>query len=291
MNEGIIISLNGGIYSVLSAGEIYECKARGIFRNIGVSPVPGDECFFSDGVISKIKTRKNLLLRPAVANVDNLCIVASTTEPAPNFKIIDMLTAECEIQGIEPIIIITKNDLKDGSDIIEIYEKSGYYTFSSNFKSKEIPQEFYEKIKNKINVFTGNSGAGKSTFLNMLCPNLDLATNEISQKLHRGRHTTRMTELFEFEGGFIADTPGFSSIDIKLSQNLDCDNLALGFRDFSDYIGKCKFRNCSHISEKGCAIIEAVNLGKIEKSRHESYKTMFNELKTVNPWEKKQKAK
>lgn len=285
--EGRIISLTGGLYTVISDGVKYECRARGKFRNINISPVPGDICTFENGVIEKTGERRSLLLRPPVANADILCIVVSTTLPVPNYKVIDSVAAEAQIQNIEPIFVITKQDLKCDSKISEIYKKCGFCVFVSDFENKTVPEGFVEKIAGKFTVFTGNSGVGKSTFLNMLVPELSLETNEVSKKLNRGKHTTRMINLFEYMGGFIADTPGFSSFDITLCNNISSKTLFYAFREFWPYEGRCRFNDCTHRMESGCALREAVERGDIPKSRYESYLEIYKKLDEIKPWMKK----
>jgi ribosome biogenesis GTPase len=268
--KGIIIKGIGGFYYVFCEedGLTYECKARGIFRRKGITPLAGDKAEFSvsqttgKGFLTVIEERKNSLVRPPVANIDNLFIVVSTTSPPPNLFVTDKMIATAEFMGIEPLIILTKIDLSCHLALLNTYKKSGFAVFSGDETEK-----IKSKISGKISAFCGNSGVGKSTLLNLLDDNLSQKTGGISHKLGRGRHTTREVELFRISGGLAADTPGFSDIDVKL----DADDAPQLFREFSDYIGECKFRDCRHLKEPDCAITAAVGEGDIAKSRYDSY--------------------
>lgn len=293
--NGILIKAISGFYYVEQNGNVYECKARGNFRNAKVSPVVGDIVKFSlidktHGVIEEICERKNLLLRPLVANIDKLFIVSAYSTPSPDTFMIDRLTALAVYNNIEPIIVFNKSDLGDFSSFYEIYSKSGFKTFVISAKDDVGIQALKNEIKNSVCAFSGNSGVGKSSILNALFSNLKLKTGEVSEKLGRGRHTTRHTEIFFVEdGGYVVDTPGFSTVDnnhdlydFKLS-------LANCFPEFVKYLNDCKFTSCSHTSEKGCAVLQAVCDGNIQKTRHESYVALMNELKDVTAWNTKQK--
>lgn len=288
--KGRITKGVGGLYTLYADGEFFKCKARGILRKNGVSPLVGDFAEFeSDGtgdyVITGITDRKNSLIRPAVANIDILFIVISSTDPMPNTFVIDKTIAVAEYKGIEPILIITKTDLAECDELAKIYRKAGIDVFVTNIKTHEGFSEIEKRINGKACTFTGNSGVGKSTLLNNLFPDLNLATSQTSAKLGRGRHTTRHVEMFLKAGGFIADTPGFSAVDIEQYDVILKDELQDCFREFREYIGNCKFTGCSHTSEKGCAVIEAVKLQKIAASRHENYVKLYNEVKNIKEWE------
>ncbi|MGN0173217.1 MAG: ribosome small subunit-dependent GTPase A [Acutalibacteraceae bacterium] len=290
MIQGIIIKALSGFYYVKTENGIIECKARGAFRNKNNSPLVGDNVIISvlennRGVIDEIAPRLNCLIRPPVANIDRLFIVVSTVHPAPNTFVIDKMIVSAEDKGIEPIIVINKSDLSAADEIADIYLKSGFKVFIvSAVKSKGVEQLF-PLFKDKLSVFCGNSGVGKSSLLNAIDSRFDISTADISEKLGRGRHTTRHVELYESHGGLIADTPGFSSIDMEKTALIKKENLQFCFREFEDYIGKCKFTSCSHTKEKGCAILQAVNEGKIPLSRIESYKKLYEDASKYKDWE------
>lgn len=282
----------GGFCYVRCGNEEFECKARGSFRKSGNSPVAGDRVRISvpdEGYcsIEEIFERKNRLKRPALANLDALVIVCSTVDPQPNFTVIDKMTAAAVNNGIEPIIAVSKNDIKNGDEIAEIYRKSGIEVFQFSPGAESEAESFRERLRGRVSAFTGNSGVGKSTLLNMLFPDLLLETGEISDKLGRGRHTTRAVELFERDGCYVADTPGFSTVDLQRYEMIDKDRLQYCFPEFSDYLGQCRFTSCSHTAEQGCAVLEALGEGKIAPTRHRSYVSMYNEVKDIKPWNMK----
>lgn len=289
--DGIIIKGIGGFYYVEAAdGIIYECKARGVFRKEKITPLAGDKVEISvdennKNSIDKIYERRNMFKRPPIANVDKLVIVSSVCDPRPNLLIIDRLTAVAVFKDVEPIIVFTKDDLQSTSEYIDIYNKVGFRTFAVSNKTGEGVEAVKEAVMGGTSVFTGNSGVGKSSLINRMYPHLSLETGEISKKLGRGRHTTRHVELFKTECGYIADTPGFSSLDFETNDLIKKDELASCFPDFSDYTDQCKFSTCAHINDKGCRLVEAVNDGVIAPSRHESYVTMYNEVKDIKDWQ------
>lgn len=288
--NGTIIKGIGGFYYVEAADEIYECKARGVFRKEKLSPLVGDKVTISinenaENTIDEIMPRKNALTRPPVVNIDNLIIVVSTVEPKPSTLVIDKLIAVAEHKNIEPIIVITKSDIASAQEIFDIYTLAGFKTIIVSNETKDGIDEVKAVLKNKISALTGNSGVGKTSLLNNLDETLALKTAQISKKLGRGRHTTRQAELYRVCDGFVVDTPGFSSFEIDKSDIILKDELAYCFRDFSDYIEKCKFYpSCTHTADKGCAVVEAVNEGKISKSRHNSYVQLYNEVKDIKEW-------
>lgn len=289
--DGIIIKGIGGFYYVEAAdGIIYECKARGVFRKEKITPLAGDKVKISvdennKNSIDKIYERRNMFKRPPIANVDKLVIVSSVCDPRPNLLIIDRLTAVAVYKNVEPIIVFTKNDLQSADEYIEIYKNAGFKTFAVSNETGEGIGEVKEVIENGVCVFTGNSGVGKSSLINRMYPDFALETGEISKKLGRGRHTTRHVELLKINNGYIADTPGFSSLDFETNDLIKKDELAFCFPDFSDYIDLCKFSTCAHVNDKGCRLIEAVNNGDVMRSRHESYVTMYNEVKDIKDWQ------
>lgn len=291
IKEGLIIKLLGGIYFVEASDVVYECKAKGVFRNRNLSPVCGDwvEIQITDGetpVISKVFDRKSLIIRPQLANLDYLVLVNSVCEPSPNLLLIDKFIAIAEYKGIEPVVVFTKTDKKSEEELVSIYKNVGISVFAVDNTTGQGCEELKEILSGKLSAFTGNTGVGKSSLLNNLFPDLNLDTGEISKKLGRGKHTTRHVELFKLhDGGYVADTPGFSSFDTNKYDIIFKDELASCFREFSGFTGKCKFQDCSHISEPGCEIIRAVNDGIISKSRHENYVKMFEEAKNLKEWE------
>ncbi len=292
--EGIIIKGIGGFYYVEVADEIYECKARGIFRKSGLKPLAGDKVLISinenaENTIEKVFERKNFLERPPVANVDKLFIVSSVYEPKPVLLLIDRLTALAYIKNIEPIVVFTKTDLGDASEYVSIYSKAGIKSFSVSCVNGDGIESLKNELKGCISAFCGNSGVGKSSLLNAIDSSLGLKTGEISDKLGRGRHTTRHSEMIKVEGGYVADTPGFSSFDIDENEIILKDDLPFAFKEFEEFIGECKFTSCLHIKDKGCRILQAVEDGVIPVSRHESYCTMMEEAKNIKEWELRKK--
>ena len=267
---------------------IYECKARGVFRAKGISPAVGDRVELRGGVITEVAGRRNYLIRPPLANLDQIIFIVSTDSPAPNFLIHDKFIAIAEFKDIEPVVIITKTDLGDSSAVREVYSSIGITTLEVDYSDERSVQSVRDLLAGKVSAFTGNSGAGKSTLLNAVDPTLDIPTGEISKKLGRGRHTTRHAELYKLrEGGYIADTPGFSTFETNRYDVIRKEELAGCFREFEDYRDECRFRDCSHTCEKGCAVIEAVKQGIIPEIRHQSYCAMYEEAKQLKEWELK----
>ena len=288
--KGTIIKGIGGFYYVEAADEIFECKARGVFRKEKLTPLVGDKVTVSindnaENTVDEIMPRKNVLTRPPVVNIDNLIIVVSTVEPKPSTLVIDKLIAVAEHKDIEPIIVITKSDLASAREIFDIYTLAGFNTIAVSNETGSGIDEVKAVLNGKISALTGNSGVGKTSLLNNLDSSLDLKTAHISKKLGRGRHTTRQAELYRVCGGFVVDTPGFSSFEFDKGDIIMKDELPYCFRDFSEYIDKCKFSpSCTHTADKGCAVIEAVNEGKISKSRHNSYVQLYNSVKDIKEW-------
>ena len=268
--EGKIIKLISNDYTVLCDNEIYVCKSRGKFRNMKVTPLVGDEVIFDDenNYILEIKKRKNELVRPPVANIDQAFIITSV-KPTFSTNLLDKLITIIEFNRIEPIICFTKLDLLDKDELkeiksyIEYYKSIGYKTYE-NTEIEELKKEF----KDKISVFTGQTGAGKSTLLNRIKPDLNIKTNEISKALGRGKHTTRHVELIPVCDGLVADTPGFSSLEFYDMTNSDIrDN----FIEFEDYKIKCKYKDCMHDKELDCEVKNKVKENVIKKSRYDNY--------------------
>lgn len=290
--NGMIIKLTSGFYYVEAAGRVYACKARGVFRNQGDSPCVGDRVEITvqpdgAGTVEAILPRKNRLVRPAVANLDRLFIVASVCDPSPNMLVIDKMTAAAVSKDIEPVIVVSKTDLENGGSLKEIYDTAGIRTVCFSAEDNSGADEIKSLLTGCVAAFTGNSGVGKSTLLNSVFPHLSLQTSHTSQKLGRGRHTTRTVELFPTDGGYVADTPGFSSVDMQRYELIKKEDLPYCFPEFSDYLGGCQFTSCAHVKEKGCAIRQAVEDGKIHPSRFASYVAMYEEVKDVREWELK----
>ncbi len=294
MIDGRIIKGIGGFYYVETTDAIYECKARGIFRKQGISPLVGDTVKISvnenaENTIDDIIDRKNSLVRPPLANLDQLFIVASLVDPNINTTVIDRLIGIAELKNIEPIIVLTKIDLSQDAEYYKnIYEKAGFKVILCDNNTGQGSDEVKELIKGKISAFTGNTGVGKSSLLNSIDSSLEISTGETSKKLGRGKHTTRHCELYKINGGYVADTPGFSYIDLERYEKIMKDDLPLCFREFEPFLDKCRFQtNCSHINDKGCAVVDAVNKGLISKERHQSYIDLYNEVKDIKEWQLK----
>ncbi len=285
----------GGFYYVEAADAVYECKARGNFRKKGIKPVVGDKVVITaqeSGYcsIDTVLPRKNSIVRPPLANIDTLIIVVSTCSPQPNTLIIDKMTAAAVVKGIEPVVVLSKSDLSSPDELLEVYRRAGIKAIEFSSIDGRGSGEIHALLPGKVTALTGNSGVGKSSLLNTLFPDLKLDTGDISRKLGRGRHTTRSVDLYNIEGGYIADTPGFSTLDIERYELIEKEKLPEAFPEFEEYIGLCRFTSCSHTCEKGCAVIEAVEEGKIGRSRFESYKAMYNEVKDLKKWEKPKDA-
>lgn len=278
--DGKIIKAVGGIYYTETSDGILACKARGIFRNKSVSPAVGDNVTVvsdenAEPVIDSIHERKNYLVRPPLANLDMIMFVVSSCEPAPNAYIIDKLIAIFESKDIETALIFTKTDKRGCADISDIYANAGYKCFFSDINTDAA--EIRDYAAGKVTALIGNSGVGKSSLMNRIFPELESATGEISKKLGRGRHTTREVCMHPLDGGYIADTPGFSTVDIERYGRIPKEELADCFREFMPHLGKCKFSDCAHLKEIGCAVTGAVSDGRIPQSRYDSYARLYTE--------------
>lgn len=289
--EGILVKGIGGFYYVDSDNTTYECKARGVFRKKGVSPYIGDKVKITVpdtgfALIDEILPRKNSLIRPPMANIDNIIVVTSICDPAPNTLILDKMIAAAVNNNITPIIVISKSDLKNPSDFADIYRNAGITTICTSVFDESGLNKVKALLPNATTALIGNTGVGKSSLINALFPEVELETGDISKKLGRGKHTTRRVELFRLGGGYVLDTPGFSTMDIEQYQLIEKEKIQYCFSEFKDYLHNCKFSTCSHTCEKGCAVIQAVNDGKISRSRHNSYVTMYNEIKNIKEWQR-----
>ncbi|MBQ7283967.1 MAG: ribosome small subunit-dependent GTPase A [Oscillospiraceae bacterium] len=292
MKNNIVLKSIGGFYYIKNAdGTVIECKAKGKFRKLALSPLAGDivETEFEQGtnVITKIHPRKNQFVRPPFANLDLLIMVVATVEPNPNYFVIDKMCAIAQHKNVDVAIAITKADLAKCEEIKEIYTKAGYKVFITGEGQTGQLEALKAEMQGKICAFAGNSGVGKSTLLNRLFPDLQLETNAISQKLGRGKHTTRQVEIFDMGDCMVADTPGFSSIELDRDNFISKYDLPHAFVEFGEYLDGCRFADCSHTSEIGCRIKRAVEEGEISQSRYDSYVAMYDKQKNVKDWELK----
>ena len=293
MAEGTIFKALSGFYYVKSAGKTYQCRARGRFRHTNVTPLVGDRVEFTAagdaGTVVEILPRKNVFQRPPVANMDLMVLMAANVIPVTEPFLIDRMSVIARHKGIDVVICINKCDLDPGDELYSIYTSAGFTVIRTSAVTGEGIDELSAVLRGRVSVFSGNSGVGKSCVLNALDPSFSIETGEVSRKLGRGRHTTRHVELFETRGGaVIADTPGFSAFDVE-KMDLDCaGDLEHAFPEFEKFIPGCRFTGCSHTKESGCAVLEAVREGLVQPSRHRSYVRLYEQLKSVKSWEKKQ---
>lgn len=287
--RGVITKGIGGFYYVDTPKGVIECRARGIFRKAGITPLVGDKVEISinkdnenEGALEVITERKNSLIRPPVANVTQIAAVIAAANPKPNLYIFDKLILSAEKIGVKILICINKTDLCEGEEYSQIYKKAGFETLMLSAKENVGVNELRERLKDEVTVFAGNSGVGKSSLLNQVMGFEVMETGEVSQKVERGKHTTRHSELMKLPfGGYIIDTPGFTSFELS---DITTVELASMFREFEDYRYDCRFLDCSHTVEKDCGVIEALNDGKISRSRHDSYIKLYEELKKLKSW-------
>lgn len=292
---GKIIKLLSGVYTVETPEGLYLCRAKGSFRKKGISPVPGDHVEIlalpdHTGRIEEILPRRNYMIRPNVANVDALCYVSAFSKPTPFQYTIDKMLIIAQNQKIDPILVFNKSDLVDEenvAELAELYSRLGYKVFCVSASLGSRMQELREALKDKTVVFAGNTGVGKSSILNALYPELMLETGEVSDKLGRGRHTTRHIELFPSNGSYIADTPGFGALELE-GYSIERSELASYFPEFEPYLEECAYLDCSHLNEQFCGICNAVQQGQIDPKRYESYRQIYQFLKEAEtPWIKK----
>lgn len=290
MSEGVIRKALSGFYYVDDGQRLITCRARGKFRKDGISPLVGDRVEIrdlenSEGYLETVLPRKNAFDRPAVANIDQLVIVASNAIPQTDPFLIDRVAAIAELKGCGVVVVLNKCDLDRADALYGIYAKSGFPTFRVSAETSEGISELQAQIAGKLSAFTGNSGVGKSSILNALDPGFNLKVGEVSQALGRGRHTTRHVEMYHLScGADVVDSPGFSSFETD-ELNLELKkNLPKTFREFIPYLNGCQFVGCSHTKEKGCAVLEAVEDRKIAESRHNSYVRLYDELKPLQDW-------
>lgn len=291
--QGLLRKGIGGFYYVECGEVLYECKAKGLFRKENRSPLAGDWVEVTQtgeqlGVIDDILPRKNEWLRPPLANLDQLLLVVSSCEPEPNLLNLDKLITIAEYKEIEPVLVFTKIDLASAEELQDTYSGAGFETIMLNNMEEDAAKVLLPRLAGKITALAGNSGVGKSSLLNNLIDTLVLETSQISQKLGRGRHTTRHVELYPLkEGGYVADTPGFSTIELNQYEIIKKEQLQYCFREFEPFLGQCKFHDCAHTGGKGCAVLDAVGEGKIAPSRHQSYRQLYEDAKLIKDWELK----
>ena len=289
---GRIVRSISGFYDVQTADDLVSCRARGILRKEGNSPLTGDMVEISvekgKGMVEKILPRKNSFVRPAVANIDALVVFAANVNPVTEPYLIDRVAAIAGDQEVPVYLCVNKCDLDPAMDLVRIYENAGFPVIRTSAETGDGVEALRDLIRGKLVAFTGNSGVGKSSILNRLAPELNLATGEVSEKLGRGRHTTRHVELFRLGGDtYVADTPGFSSFDTDQMDVILKENLQYAFPDFGRFIGQCRFDDCSHRKEPDCAVRGAVEAGQIEKTRYDSYLRLYEKSSQINLWELK----
>ena len=289
---GRIVRSLSGFYDVQIPGKVISCRGRGSLRKEGVTPLTGDMVEITmergKGMVEKVLPRKNRFIRPAVANVDALVVFAANVNPVTEPFLIDRVAAIAGDQNVPVILCINKCDLDPAVDLNRIYRNAGFSVIQASAQTGEGVEELRKLLQGKLTAFTGNTGVGKSSMLNRLCPQLELPTGEVSEKLGRGRHTTRHVELYPLdEETFVADTPGFSSFDTDQMDVLLKENLQYAFSDFAPYLGQCQFHDCSHRREPGCLVRQAVEEGKLEKTRYESYLRLYEKACQIKPWELK----
>lgn len=293
MEQGRIIKALSGFYYVKSGEKLVSCRARGKFRLDGTSPLVGDRVALElsgdgSGYIKQILPRDNFFIRPAVANVDYLVILAANVNPVTEPFLIDRVTAIAGHAGCRCVICINKCDLDRGDGLYSIYSKTPYPVVRTSAATGEGVEELRSLIKGKISAFTGNSGVGKSSLLNAICPGFGIPVGEVSEKLGRGRHTTRHIELFDVgDDTMIADTPGFASFDLSQMAPIKKQELQFDFPEFRPYIGSCRFDDCAHLKEPGCAVLGAVDRGDIHPQRHASYERLYEISAQFKDWEQK----
>lgn len=285
--DGIISKLLPGTYFVTTASGVYECRARGLFRKDDIKPIVGDQVridpdeFEDDkGYIVEVYARSSQLVRPAVANVDQAVLVAACDKPKPNLQLLDKMLISCEVAQIKPIIVINKIDIDEDEQqaqtLREIYQTTGYKVITTSATENLQIDALKTILKDRVTVFAGPSGVGKSSLLNAILPDIKLQIGEISKKIKRGKHTTRHTELIRLAfGGYVLDTPGFTALNVSA---IDSYDLQLYFPEFYHYRGDCQFADCLHLKEPNCAVIQALNVGAIHFSRYQSYQTLLNQL-------------
>ena len=287
---GRIVRSLSGFYDVQTPEGVVTCRGRGSLRRSGESPLTGDMVEISvekgKGMVEKVLPRKNRFIRPAVANIDALVVFASNVNPVTEPFLIDRVAAIAGDQEVPVHICVNKCDLDPATDLVRIYQNAGFSVIRASAQTGEGVEQLRQLLTGKLTAFTGNTGVGKSSMLNALCPELALATGEVSEKLGRGRHTTRHVQLYCLgEDTYVADTPGFSSFDTEQMDVLLKENLQYTFPDFAQFLGECQFHDCSHRKEPGCCVRQAVESGKIEKTRYDSYLRLYEKAEQIKLWQ------
>ena len=287
-------ALSGFYYVDQEGGGTLTCRARGKFRKEGITPLVGDWVEIREtepgcGMVWEIEPRRNAFLRPAVANIDQMVVIASAAVPITDPFLIDRVTAIAALKNCDVVVCVNKCDLEPGDDLAAIYRQAGFPVVQVSAETGAGIPELCDMLTGKLSAFTGNSGVGKSSILNAVEPGFSLQVAQVSEKLGRGRHTTRHVELYSLScGGYVKDTPGFSSFEEgELGLELK-ERLPETFVEFRPYLGECRFVGCSHTREKGCAVLAAVKAGQIPKSRHQSYLRLCDELKDLRSWNQKE---
>ena len=291
-DTGRIIRSISGFYEVQTSKGTVTCRARGNLRHERECPVTGDLVEITvekgKGMVEKILPRRNCFVRPAVANVDALVVFAARANPVTEPFLIDRVAAIAGNQEVPVYLCVNKCDLDPAQDLVRIYSHAGFPVIRASAETGEGVENLRNTIRGKLVAFTGNSGVGKSSMLNRLCPELGLATGEVSEKLGRGRHTTRHVELYSLgEDTFVADTPGFSSFDTDQMELILKENLQYAFPDFGPFLGRCQFHDCTHRKEPGCAVTAALAAGELEPTRYESYLRLYERMSQIKQWELK----
>lgn len=283
-------ALSGFYYVDVGGQNPIACRGRGKLRHQKVTPLVGDRVEITispdgSGMVDEILPRKNQFRRPMVANIDQMVIIASGAIPVTDPFLIDRMITLAEAKNCQPVICFNKCDLEPANELAEIYRSAGFQTLQVSAETGDGIESLGALLTDKVSAFTGNSGVGKSSILNALEPGFALQVGEVSEKLGRGRHTTRYVELFRLRGGLVADTPGFSSFDVEQMEFIPKEQLANTFREFAPYLDQCRFVGCAHGKEKGCSVREAVEGGKIARSRYDSYLRLYEQAKEINFWE------
>ena len=291
MADGVISKALSGFYYVSYEGGLLECKARGRFRLDGTSPLVGDkvQCSLDQhgkGRIDKVEPRRNWFIRPAVANIDAMVFVAANTNPVTDPFLVDRVSVIAADADCQLILCINKADIDPGDQLYSTFTAAGFHVVRTSAETGQGMEELRAAIDGKICAFTGNSGVGKSSILNKLLPGAAIPTGEVSEKLGRGKHTTRHVELYSLGGGtYVADTPGFASFDVEMMNPIPKEQLQYDFIDFEPYLGRCRFNDCAHLKEPGCAVTQALDQGKLMPSRYRSYVRLYELSAQHKSWE------
>lgn len=292
MEEYRIIKALSGFYYVQTEDGVVECRARGRFRRQDQSPLVGDFVRITrqgdKGVLEALLPRKNAFIRPAVANIDQLVVLASCAIPVTEPFLIDRVLAIAHLQNVPALVVVNKDDLAPAQPLAEIYRRAGVPVLVTSAETGEGIEALREALAGKLSCLTGNSGVGKSSLLNRACPQLRLPVGEVSEKLGRGRHTTRHIELYSLGSNtFVADTPGFSAFDTERMELVHKEQLQYAFPEFAPYLGHCQFPDCAHRKEPGCAVRKALAEGEIGQTRYDSYERLYELASQLKEWELK----